>query len=331
MEFVADFSSSGIAILIPVFNDWPACRMLLKKLDELLGRYKPVDIFIVDDGSAQEIPQGCFIDKPPRSLGLLRVIRLRRNLGHQRALCVGLCVMEARTGYQQVVVMDADGEDAPSDVPRLIDHAQANPAQVVFAQRTKRSESIVFRVGYVFFKWVHRAATGEGISFGNFSVIPRERLRSLVLVSDLWSNYPASILSSRQTYCWIPTVRAPRLTGEPKMNFVRLVVHGLSAIAVFGETLAVRLVLLTMGILAMALLIILAGLTYALITHTTYSRGAILLSGLGLISVLQAATFSVLFAFGLLNRRNESNFIPIRDYPLYVDRIYPHPLFEDGR
>ena len=78
---------------------------------------------------------------------------------------------------------------------------------------------------------------------GNFSVIPRERLASLVVVSELWNHYAAAAMRSRQPFCTIPTRRAERLDGESKMNFVGLVVHGLSAISVYSDIVGVRLLI----------------------------------------------------------------------------------------
>ena len=46
------------------------------------------------------------------------VLRLRRNVGHQRAIALGLTYLQVEAGCEAVIVMDADGEDRPADVPR---------------------------------------------------------------------------------------------------------------------------------------------------------------------------------------------------------------------
>ena len=80
---------------------------------------------------------------------------------------------------------------------------------------------------------------------GNFSIIPRPRLASLVVVSEMWNHYAAAAFKSRQPLCTVPTQRAKRLDGKSKMNFVNLVVHGLSAISVYGELVGIRLLVVT--------------------------------------------------------------------------------------
>ena len=155
--------------------------------------------------------------------------------------------------------MDGDGEDDPADVPRLLEHLEGGGrGQIVFAERARRSESVIFRVFYAFYKLLHLLLTGKGVRVGNFSAIPRRRLSSLVVVSEIWNHYAAAVFRSRQPNCMIPTRRAQRLCGKSTMNFVSLVTHGLSAISVYSDVVGVRLlvmsvllaVLTTIGIVA---------------------------------------------------------------------------------
>ena len=110
----------------------------------------------------------------------------------------------------------------------------------------------MFRVLYRAYLVVHRALTGYGVRVGNFSIIPRARLRGLVVVSELWNHYAAAVFRSRQPYSTIPTRRAQRLSGTSHMNFVSLVVHGMSAISVYGDRLFVRLIVFASGLAATA-------------------------------------------------------------------------------
>ena len=95
--------------------------------------------------------------------------------------------------------MDSDGEDSPQDVPRLLERFEAEACgKVIFAERTKRSESMTFMFFYSVYRWVHLMLTGVPVRVGNFSVIPRSRLESLVTVSELWNHYAAAVFKSRQ-------------------------------------------------------------------------------------------------------------------------------------
>src|ERR1051325_510528 len=135
----------NIVLLVPVYDDWPAVLLLVQKLDEVLGSVLgSTRILLVDDASLAPPPPFsllslCHIKRIQR-------LRLRRNLGHQRAIAIGLCHLCEEVNWDAVLVMDADGEDKPDDVPRLLQlFSQMGATHVVFAERTRRSESISFR------------------------------------------------------------------------------------------------------------------------------------------------------------------------------------------
>lgn len=72
---------------------------------------------------------------------------MRRNLGHQRAIAIGLAYVEAEMSQDLVIVMDADGEDNPYKIDKLLTkYYQAKTPQIVFARRSKRSESRKFQL-----------------------------------------------------------------------------------------------------------------------------------------------------------------------------------------
>lgn len=109
----------ALAIVTPVFNDWLSWQRLLGELDAVLGEL-PGGVYVlgVDDGSNEAF-------EPPPGFGGFRAVRrvevleLARNLGHQRAIASGLAHVHANVPCEAVVIMDADGDDNPADIPRL--------------------------------------------------------------------------------------------------------------------------------------------------------------------------------------------------------------------
>ena len=115
----------GVIILIPVFNDWESLRLLVPAIDRALAAAgRSARVLVVDDGSTLE-PPGEFPEWEFRAVERVDSLSLRRNLGHQRALAIGMAYVERRIHPDAVVVMDGDGEDAPEDVPRLLDRLEA--------------------------------------------------------------------------------------------------------------------------------------------------------------------------------------------------------------
>ena len=309
-----------LTIMLPVYNDWAALGKLLAQVDEILARDQlRAHVLVVDDGSTQSAP-GEPLVVLPRAIDQVEILQLRRNLGHQRAIAIGLAHLEAeRPESRLVVVMDSDGEDDPSDIPRLIERCdQTDRRAMIFAERTKRSESIVFQVFYFLYRLVHRILTGRGVRVGNYSVIPRRRLESLVATSELWNHYAAAAFTSRQPFETIPTQRAKRLAGRSKMNFVGLVIHGLSAISVYSDTIGVRLLIATVLMMAVDVALLLMTLAVRLTTGLAIPGWATTVFGVLLIILLQATLFLFVFSFMILAGRNAASFLPTRDYIHFV-------------
>jgi len=234
-----------VAIVTPVFNDWASLAHLIAALEaaEMPG---PVafSLFVVDDGSSER----AVVDYPMDTLCRIREIEfitLVCNLGHQRAIAVGSVETYSRGGFDAILVMDSDGEDRPTDTPGMLAEAARNPGHIVCAQRQRRPGLVVFRLWYACYKFVFRLLTGRQIDFGNFCLIPRERLETLVSSSSIWNNLAATLTRSRLPLTRRPTDRGHRYAGKSKMSLVSLVMHGLSAMAVYSDIVMVRLMLAT--------------------------------------------------------------------------------------
>jgi hypothetical protein len=168
---------------------------------------------------------------------------------------------------------------------------------------------------------LHWLLTGQTVCVGNFSAIPRDRLRSLVAMSELWIHYSASVLSSKLPHQTIKTSRARRVVGQSKMNFVALVVHGLSAISVYSEVVGVRLLIVTTSLVLLTIIGIVGVVAVRLFTDLAIPGWATFTSGLLLVVMLQAIMFAISFSFTILSGRRGAGFIPARDYVYFVDDL----------
>lgn len=328
-------AADRVVLLIPVFNDWEATRLLLLKADPiLLASIRKVSVLLVDDGSDEPPPPGLG-DTPYAGIAGIDVLALRRNLGHQRAIAIGLAYAYEQMNPRAVVVMDGDGEDAPEDVPLLFAKLQeGGERSIVFAERRRRSESLVFRVFYWMYRSIHLLLTGIPVRVGNFSVVPASQLRRLVVVSELWNHYAAAVFKARLPRDSVPTSRAQRLSGTSRMNFVALVSHGLSALSVHAEVIGVRLLVLTLGAAATVLALIGAVVGVRLFTTLAVPGWATSATGVLLILLSQAIAFAVVFVFLVLHARSQPLFIPLRDYSYFVSgvtRVFPEAHLDSGR
>lgn len=238
-------SSKTIIILAPVYNDWESFARLLSELDRCASNLKDVsiDVIAIDDGSTESL---CRTDYESRQYDHIRridLLHLVRNLGHQKAIALGVAYINANISCDLVIVMDADGEDQPQDIARLLEESNKSPKRIIFARRTRRSEGGVFRAFYFLYKVIFNLLTGREIAFGNFSLIPCSLLNRVAHLPEIWNHFAAGIMRANIPWSSIPTQRGKRYGGKSSMNFVALVIHGLSAISVYIEILTVRLML----------------------------------------------------------------------------------------
>jgi polyisoprenyl-phosphate glycosyltransferase len=318
--------STKIAILIPVYNDWLSLSTLLSRLDETLqGRTEQFYLLVVDDASEEFPPESVL--NPSSLFSESKLLRLRCNLGHQRAIAVGLAWLCHNAIPDAVVVMDGDGEDKPEDVPRLLNKfMQDGETQAVFAERTRRSEGFGFTFFYKLYQLAHRLLTGLPVNIGNFSILPGEYLRSLVVSSQLWSHYAATVVNQRLGLTTIPTRRGYRYQGRSKMNFVSLVRHGLSALAVHSELVAVRLLVATGSFCVIGMTLLAVCSAIRLFTSLAVPGWATYVSAFIVVIMLQILSITFLFTVQAFSGLNSMAFLPTRDYAYFVSYITPLPL-----
>ena len=237
-------------IVLPVFNDGPSLVEVVEQLAAVLRDHLgDTALLIVDDGSVPPIVESFHEQLNGMFAG--HILTLKRNVGHQRAIAIGIAYAVENDIADIVVVMDADGEDKPQDVPRLLAAIGDRRSIVVVGERTKRSEDLVFRTFYQIYWLMFFLLTGHRIGFGNFLALPAVSARRVANMGELWLSLPATILRSRIPIINVPTERGSRLHGTSQMSLVSLVVHGLRAMAVFVEYALTRIIL---GALALLLL-----------------------------------------------------------------------------
>jgi hypothetical protein len=239
-----------LVVVTPCYDDWGALPRLLDALENAIAALGlDGHVLVVNDGGSM-LPDA-LAEQLAQETGLrCEIIDLSTNLGHQRAIAIGLAYAEANLSADHLLVMDADGEDNPAALADLLAVARKTPRAIVFAERTARSEGPLFRAGYALFKRLFRALSGQAITFGNFSLVPWSMLRSLVVSSELWVHYAAGVIRARLPFVTVPVARAPRYAGESQMSLAGLILHGMSAISLFTDVAAVRVLLFALGVRA---------------------------------------------------------------------------------
>lgn len=238
-----------IAVIAPCYNEEGVITRFLDELSPCLSSSDAqLEIVLVDDGSSDATVANA-LEWGKSNSTPLQVIRLSRNSGHQNAIAAGVRIAYEQ-GFSGAVVMDSDGEDDPSVIPAMLSFKDAEVIQIT---RGKRSEGLLFRLGYFFYKILFRWLTGKRIDFGNFSFISRRAMQAVA--SESFIHYPAFLSRLNFKKGYIKADRKTRIGGQSKMGFSGLALHGIRALAEFSEELLMAFLKLTL-LFGLALLII---------------------------------------------------------------------------
>ena len=222
--------------VIPVYEDAEAATQLF---GEIAAAYRDqAFVLVVDDGSVRN-PIGIQALADVRLSGA--IVKLRRNVGHQKAIAIGLSyICQFIEDTHVTVVMDSDGEDMPSTLHYLTDALAEAGVDIAVAQRRRRVETAKFKAAYVCYKLLFKLLTGRNINFGNYMALSAYSLRRLTSMQELPLHLAATALISRLRIKPIIIDRGARYAGRSKMNFVGLVLHAFRALMVFAEDVLVR-------------------------------------------------------------------------------------------
>ena len=302
-----------IAIVTPVFNDWDSFQTLINDINNFAYKFKIFfKVIAVDDSST--------LINYPKNLSNLKnieveIIRLRNNLGHQRAIAVGLCEAYNQKDLEGVVVMDADGEDKPEDIINLIKYDNNS---IVVAKRSTRSEGLKFRSFYNIYKLIFKFLCGKKIDFGNFCYIPIDKLENLIYSSNLWNHLAATIIRSNIDFRKLATSRGKRYYGKSKLNFTSLVIHGLGAMSVFIDFIFTRILYFFGSFIFFILFSTSIVLILKFFTNLSTPGWTTTLLGIFSVITLQGIIITMVSAFMLLNSRSTKLFIPAKDASSFI-------------
>ena len=205
----------SVSVVLPAFDEADNLVELVPAIvDQLGGLGRTWEVLVVDDGSTDGTRDAIV------ALGIegVRCVRLRRNSGKSAALSVGL---DEATG-EVVVLMDADGQDDPAELPRLL-AAIDDGADLVTGRRAVRHDRFVKRHTSRLFNAVTRWFTGvRGSDFNSgYKAMTAEVAASLELYGELHRYIP--VLASWQGFgvTEVDVAHHPRRHGRTKFGPVR--------------------------------------------------------------------------------------------------------------
>lgn len=208
-----------VSIVIPVFNEEPCLPLLFETLDGFLASFdRTVEVVLVDDGSTDDSLQ-IMADGVATRPGF-RVVALRANTGQTPAMAAGL---EVATG-DVIVFMDADLQNDPQDIPRLLEKLDEG-YDLVSGWRKHRQDraftrKLPSRIANRIIGWV----TGVRVhDYGcTLKAYRASVVKQLNLYSDMHRFLPALCASAGARVTEMVVNHHPRTLGQSKYGLDRI-------------------------------------------------------------------------------------------------------------
>ena len=231
-----------IIILVPVYNDWTSLQKLIYEINNDIEEIKDVlfEFIVINDASTINQPNLI----KPKNIKSFKVLNMTKNKGHARCNAFGIRYINKYLEFDNIILMDGDGEDRPVEIKNLVERIKKNPKNSVVAKRIKRSEGPIFQFLYSSHKILTYLFTGKKINFGNYSCLTKLDVEKLSSKPSLWSSYSGTVKKYLKDLSEIDSTRGVRYFGPSQMSFFKLLIHSLSIIAVFKYQVFLRSALL---------------------------------------------------------------------------------------
>src|SRR5213594_447227 len=202
-----------LSVVIPVYNEEASLPPLWSELREVLDRLGlTFEVVFVDDGSRDRSVEliRAFRESDPR----VRLVRLKTNGGETAATDAGLKAARGR----RIVVMDADLQNDPRDIPTLLSHLDHWDAATGWRVNRADGDGFVRRASARIANRIRNWLSEETIqdSGCTFRAFRRDCLRGLVLYRGFHRFIPTLLKMRGYRVLEVPVKNRPRRFGQSR-------------------------------------------------------------------------------------------------------------------
>ncbi|GHT11312.1 glycosyl transferase [Bacteroidia bacterium] len=223
----------SLSIIVPCYNEEKVIQESYKRLKQVLDTLSNrSEIIFIDDGSVDKT--ALMLANIAASSPQVKVLSFSRNFGHQKAVTAGInyCTSDL------AVIMDADLQDPPELIPRMLLAMQAESANVVYGVRKKRSGENWFKLftAKIFYRLLNRLSDVKfPVDTGDFRLIDRK-------VIDQFNHLPEKNKYIRGLMSWMGFKQVPfyyereaRFAGETKYPFRKMLKFAMIGLFYFSK------------------------------------------------------------------------------------------------
>ncbi len=217
----AEVERPEVSVVLPVWNERESLARLDRELrDALRAAGRRAEIIYVDDCSTDGSAQ--VLDGLASAGGTIRtrVVRLRRNYGQTAALAAGFDLAEGEI----IVPLDADGQNNPADIPRLLEKLAEGFDVVSGWRRARKDRLISRRIPSVSANWLIGRLTGLSLhDYGcTLKAYRASLLQEVRLYGDMHRFLPVFLARLGARVAELEVDHRPRFGGESKYGSGRV-------------------------------------------------------------------------------------------------------------
>lgn len=218
--------SPELSVIIPAYNEEESIGEFVLSVIDATKEINLVEIIIVDDGSSDNTAS--IVSQIAQEYPVVHLIRLHRNSGHMAAITAGL----KNCSGDWVATIDADGQDDPNLIPKMIKACIENHAQICFMGRENRSnDPLRHRIfSSIFYRFLS-GSTGGSTPFqaADFRLMSKKVVSVLNLLPETNRVYRVLVPTLGFQSITLSYKRRIRHKGDSKYSFLKLAKLGIRA------------------------------------------------------------------------------------------------------
>jgi dolichol-phosphate mannosyltransferase len=220
-----------LSVVTPAHNEAECLPRLIHEIvTALSGLGRPYEIIVVDDASTDQT--GSRLKEIRKDLPCLRIVRMKQRSGQSSALAAGF--RYARGRY--IATLDADGQNDPSDIPKMLGQVISGTCDMVTGCRVDRRDTWLRRISSKVANGIRNGLTREQVrdSACGQRVFRRECLQEIPYFNGMHRFMPTLVKMQGHRVVEMPVHHRQRTAGTAKYGLFNRLLRPLA------DTLAVR-------------------------------------------------------------------------------------------
>ena len=222
-----------ITLIVPCYNEQESLPIFYKEVTAVVQKIKSdYELLFINDGSRDDTLT--ILRSLAKKDSHVTYLSFSRNFGKEAAMYAGFC--NARGEY--VAVMDADMQDPPSLLPKMLEILESGEYDSVATRRADRKGEPPIRSWFArkFYHIINKISDADIVDGArDFRLMKREMVDAIVSMSE-YNRFSKGIFGwiGFRTY-WLPYENVERVAGETKWSFWKLFVYSIDGITDFSQ------------------------------------------------------------------------------------------------